>query len=63
MACLAIFAVAATVFNVSVPAQQIRAADRRPSIGQDPTNINAGFVVDRLFTCQGVLIIDGHIGA
>ena len=59
---LEIFAVGATVFNVSVPAaqvvQQIGAA-----IAQDPTNINPGYRVDRLFTCNGVLMIDGRAGA
>jgi hypothetical protein len=59
---LEIFAVGATVFNVSVPAaqvvQQIGAA-----IAQDPTNINPGYRVDRLFTCDGVLMIDGRTGA
>jgi hypothetical protein len=59
---LEIVAVGASVFNVSVPAgsivQQIGSA-----IGQDPTNINPGFVVDRLFTCKQVLMIDGRIGA
>lgn len=58
---LQIFAVGASVFNVSVPAaqvvQQIGAA-----IAQDPTNINPGYRVDRVFTCSGVLMIDGRIG-
>jgi hypothetical protein len=56
---LEIFAVGATVFNVSVPAQQI-VQQIGSAIGQDPTNINPGFVVDRLFTCSGVLMIDGR---
>jgi FecR protein len=56
---LAIFAVGATVFAVSVPAQQI-VQQIGTAIGQDPTNINPGFVVDRLFTCSGVLMIDGR---
>src|SRR4029077_19018715 len=56
---LQIFAVAATVFGVSVPAAQILQQIGSAS-GQDPNNINVGFVVDRLFTCKGVLIIDGH---
>src|SRR6267143_3237638 len=42
---LEIFPVGATVFNLSVPA----------------TNINPGYKVDRLFTCSGVLMIDGRI--
>lgn len=56
---LEILAVGATVFNVSVPAQQI-VQQIGSAIGQDPTNINPGFVVDRLFTCSGVLMIDGR---
>jgi hypothetical protein len=56
---LEIFAVGATVFNVSVPAQQI-VQQIGAAIAQDPTNINPGFVVDRLFTCKGVLMIDGR---
>jgi hypothetical protein len=56
---LEIFAVGATVFNLSVPAQQI-VQQIGVAIGQDPTNINPGFVVDRLFTCSGVLMIDGR---
>jgi hypothetical protein len=29
-------------------------------VGQDPASINIGFIVDRLFTCNGVVIIDGR---
>jgi hypothetical protein len=32
-------------------------------IGQDPSNVNLGFTVDRLFTCNGVVIIDGRTAA
>jgi hypothetical protein len=56
---LEIFAVGATVLNLSVPAQQI-VQQIGAAIGQDPTNINPGFVVDRVFTCGGVLMIDGR---
>ena len=56
---LEIFAVGATVFGLSVPAQQI-VQQIGTAIGQDPTNINPGFMVDRLFTCSGVLMIDGR---
>jgi hypothetical protein len=56
---LEIFAVGATVFNVSVPAEQI-VQQIGSAIAQDPTNINPGYVVDRLFTCNGVLMIDGR---
>jgi hypothetical protein len=59
---LEIFAVGATVFNVSVPAQQI-VQQIGSAIAQDPTNINPGYVVDRLFTCSGVLMIDGRTHA
>jgi hypothetical protein len=56
---LEIVAVGATVFSVSVPAEQI-VHQIGSAIGQDPANINPGYVVDRLFTCNGVLIIDGR---
>lgn len=59
---LEIFAVGATVFTVSVPAQQI-VQQIGAAIAQDPTNIYPGYVVDRLFTCKGVLMIDGRTGA
>ena len=58
---LEIFAVGATVFNVSVPAAQI-VQQIGAAIAQDPTNINPGYKVDRLFTCNGVLMIDGRTG-
>ncbi len=56
---LEILAVGATVFSLSVPAQQI-VQQIGSAIGQDPTNINPGFTVDRVFTCSGVLMIDGR---
>ena len=59
---LEIYAVGATVFSVSVPAQQI-VQQIGAAIAQDPTHINPGYVVDRLFTCKGVLMIDGRTGA
>jgi hypothetical protein len=59
---LEIFPVGASVFNVSVPATQI-VQQIGAAIAQDPTNINPGYKVDRLFTCQGVLMIDGRVGA
>ena len=58
---LEIFPVGATVFNISVPATQI-VQQIGAAIAQDPTNINPGYKVDRLFTCKGVLMIDGRIG-
>ena len=54
-----IMAVGATVFGVSVPAQQI-VQQIGSAIGQDPTNLNVGFTVDRLFACNSVLMIDGR---
>jgi FecR-like protein len=53
-----IIAVGATVFGVSVPAQQI-VQQIGSAIGQDPTNLGVGFTVDRLFACNSVLMIDG----
>jgi hypothetical protein len=58
---LEIFPVGASVFNVSVPATQI-VQQIGAAIAQDPTNINPGYKVDRLFTCNGVLMIDGRVG-
>jgi FecR protein len=58
---LEIFPVGASVFNVSVPATQI-VQQIGAAIAQDPTNINPGYRVDRLFTCNGVLMIDGRVG-
>ena len=57
---LEIFPVGATVFNISVPATQI-VQQIGAAIAQDPTNINPGYRVDRLFTCSGVLMIDGRV--
>jgi hypothetical protein len=59
---LEIFAVGATVFTVSIPAQQV-VQQIGAAIAQDPTHINPGYVVDRVFTCKGVLMIDGRTGA
>ena len=59
---LEIFPVGAAVFNISVPATQI-VQQIGAAIAQDPTNINPGYKVDRLFTCKGVLMIDGRVGA
>jgi len=58
---LMVIAVDASVFGIHIPAaqilQQISAA-----ANQDPSNINPGFVVDRLFTCNSILMLDGHHG-
>jgi FecR protein len=54
-----IIAVGGTVFGVNVPAQQI-VQQIGSAIGQDPTNLNVGFIVDRLFACDSVVMIDGR---
>ncbi len=59
---LDIMAVSATVFGLSVPGQQI-VQQIGSAIGQDPSTVNPGFTVDRLFTCNSVLIVDGRLGA
>lgn len=56
-----IMPVSGNMFGLSVPAQQV-VQQIAQVIGQDPSNINPGFVVDRLFTCKSVLIVDGHTG-
>jgi hypothetical protein len=56
---LQIVAVDATVFGVQVPAEQV-ITQIGTVIGQDPANINLGFQVDRLFTCNGFVMIDGR---
>src|SRR6266702_3614383 len=59
---LAIIAVGATAFGFSVPAEQIM-SQIGSTVGQDPANIGVGFIVDRLFTCNGVVVIDGRTTA
>jgi cytoskeletal protein RodZ len=56
---LEVIAVGATAFGVNVPAEQVM-SQIGSVVGQDPQNINVGFIVDRLFTCNGVVIIDGR---
>jgi hypothetical protein len=56
---LAVMAVGATAFGLGVPAQQVM-SQIGSVVGQDPSNINVGFTIDRLFTCNGVMIIDGR---
>src|SRR5690242_2630830 len=48
-----------TVFGMNVPAQQV-VQQIASIIGQDPSNISPGFVVDRLFTCNSVMMVDGR---
>lgn len=59
---LDITAVGGQVMGFNVPAQQV-VMQVASAIGQDPANMNPGFVVDRLFTCSGVLMLDGRVGA
>src|SRR5258708_14116137 len=54
-----IMAVGATVFGVSVPAQQI-VQQIGSAIGQDPTNLNVGFIVDRLFAVHSRGLVHGR---
>jgi len=49
-----------SVFGMPVPVQQL-VQQIAQTIGQDPSHINPGFTVDRLFTCSGVLMVDGHM--
>ena len=49
-----------SVFGMSVPAQQL-VQQIAAAIGQDPSNVSPGFVVDRLFTCSSVMIVDGRM--
>jgi FecR protein len=50
-----------TIFGMNVPAQQV--VDQVAAvIGQNPSSINPGFSVDRLFTCSSVLMVDGRTG-
>lgn len=51
-----------TLFGMSVPAQTV-VQNIAAVIGQDPSNVNPGFAVDRLFTCNSVLMVDGHSAA
>ena len=56
---LDIQAVSATVFGLNVPAQQI-VQQIGSAINADPSNVSPGFVVDRLYTCSSVVMIDGR---
>ena len=49
----------ATVFGVSIPPQQA-GQEIGSVLNQDPNNVNVGFRVERLFTCQNVLMIEGR---
>ena len=58
----AILPTGGTIFGMSVPAQQV-VEQIAAVIGQNPSNIDPGFTVDRLFTCNSVLMVDGRTGA
>ena len=49
-----------SVFGMGVPAQQV-VQQIAAAIGQDPSNVSPGFIVDRLFTCKSVMIVDGRM--
>ena len=49
-----------SVFGMNVPAQQV-VQQIAAAIGQDPSNVSPGFVVDRLFTCNSVMMVDGRL--
>jgi hypothetical protein len=51
--------VGGNVLGLSIPAQQV-VQQVASAIGQNPSNVNPGFMVDRLFTCKSVLIVDGR---
>ena len=57
----AILPTAGTIFGMNVPARQV-VEQIAAVIGQDPSNISPGFVVERLFTCNSVLMVDGRTG-
>jgi FecR-like protein len=56
---LGIIPLAATAFGVNIPPQQAE-QQIASALGDDPSNISLGFQIDRLFTCDGVIMIDGR---
>jgi len=56
---LGIIPLAATAFGLNIPAQQA-AQQIASALGDDPSNLSLGFHIDRLFTCGGVVMIDGR---
>jgi hypothetical protein len=59
---LGIIALAASIFGINVPAQQA-AQQIASALGQDPLNVDVGFNLERLFACNGVLMMDGRTGS
>lgn len=55
----AIMPTGGTIFGLNVPAQQV-VEQIAAIIGQNPSNVNPGFQVDRLFTCNSVMMVDGR---
>jgi len=51
-----------TIFGMNEPAQQV-VEQIAAVIGQNPSNLDPGFVVDRLFTCNSVMMVDGRTPA
>jgi hypothetical protein len=49
-----------SAFGMNLPAQQV-VQQVAAAIGQNPSNVNPGFHVDRLFTCNSVLMVDGRV--
>jgi hypothetical protein len=56
---LGIIPLAATAFGLNIPAQQA-GQQIASALGDDPSNLSLGFQIDRLFTCSGVVMIDGR---
>ncbi len=48
-----------SVFGLNVPAQQV-VQQLTAAIGVDSASVNPGFKVDRLFTCDSVMMLDGR---
>src|SRR6266568_4784526 len=56
---IGVITLAASAFGISI--QPLQAGQQIAStLGQDPSNISLGFRVERLFTCQNVLMIEGR---
>jgi hypothetical protein len=56
---IGVIPLAASAFGVSIPPQQA-GQQIASALGQDPSDISLGFHVERLFTCQNVLMIEGR---
>jgi hypothetical protein len=56
---IGVIALAASAYGASVPAPWAE-SQIASVLGQDPSNISLGFHVERLFTCQNVLMIEGR---